>query len=91
MKTKKEIQKEIKALKACKAYAPQFTLFGDDNHANIDLQIRYLKGEIDLTAPEWDYYSDDEQSAILEAQSWEEGQAEESPASGWDSFKPKKK
>lgn len=64
-------------------------MFGDDNHKKIDLQIEYLRGEIDTTSAEWDEYSDHEQSAILEAQNWEEGDSEESPSSGWDNFKPK--
>lgn len=87
-RTQKEIDAEIKALEACKTWAPRRTIFGDDNHAKIDLQIQYLKGEIDITADEWGDYSDDEQSAILEAQNWEEGEEKESPSAGWDSFKP---
>lgn len=90
-KTQEQIESEIKALEECKGYVPRRTMFGDDNHANLDLQIEYLRGEIDVTADEWDDYSDDEQSAILEAQAWKEGQADESPSSGWDNHKPKPK
>lgn len=90
MKTQREIDKEIKALEACKGYVPQRTMFGDDNHAKLDLQIEYLRGEIDTTADEWNDYSDDDQSSILEAEAWKEDQGE-SPSSGWDSFKPKAK
>lgn len=88
--TEKQIAAEIKALEACKSYIPKRTMFGDDNIRKVDLQIEYLRGEIDTTAPEWEEYSDDEQSSILEAQNWEEGDSDESPSSGWDNFKPKK-
>jgi len=89
-RTQQEIQAEIKALEGCKAYAPHYTLFGDDNHRKLDLQIEYLKGEIDPTAQdEWESFSDDEQSAILEAQDWKERLTDESPSSGWDDRKMK--
>lgn len=91
MRTQKEIEKEIKALEACKGYAPKKTAFGDDNHVIINLQIEYLRGEIDTTCEEWSDFSDDEQSNILAAQAWEECQSDESPSSGWDSYKPKRK
>lgn len=91
-KTPAEVETEIKALEACKAYVPRRTAFGDDNHHNIDLQIEFLKGDIDTTADdEWEEYTDDEQSVIMEAQGWKEGQISESPSSGWDGFKPKTK
>lgn len=51
--TDKQIAAEIKALKACKLYAPKRTAFGDDNHRKIDLQIEYLQGQIDTTADEF--------------------------------------
>lgn len=88
-RTEKEIAAEIKALEACKQYIPHHTSFGDNNWKHVDLQIEYLRGDIDVTADEWNDYSDDEQSAILEAQAWEEGEAAESPSSGWDNYKPK--
>lgn len=90
-RNKKQIETEIKALQACKSYVPHFTVFGDDNHAKLDLQIEYLRGEIDIDANEWHDYTDDEQSSILEAECWKAGESDESPSSGWDSFKPKVK
>lgn len=88
-KSQLEVEAEIKALEACKGYIPRRTMFGDDNHRNVDLQIEYLRGQIDETADdEWNEYSDDEQSSILEAKGWQEGQIEESPSSGWDNYKP---
>jgi len=85
MKTQKEIDAEIKALEACKAYVPHHTVFGDDNHAKLDLQIEYLRGDLDTTAEEFNELSDDEQSAVTEAQEWESGDGG-SPSSGWDAL-----
>ena len=90
-RTKKEIAAEIKALEACKGYIPPQTSFGDDNFKILDLQIEYLRFGIDTTADEWNDYSADEQSNILDAQAWQEGQADESPSSGWDNYKPNKR
>jgi hypothetical protein len=88
-KTQKEIKAEIKALEACKTYAPSHSVFGDDNHRKLDLQVEYLKGEIDITSDEYQEYSIDEQTCIEEARDWEEGYQKESPSSGWDTFKKK--
>lgn len=88
-KTQVQINEEIKALEACKTYAPKRTLFGDDNHAIIDLQIEALKEEIDITSDKFYEQTEDAQSNILEAINWRDGETEESPSSGWDSFKPK--
>jgi hypothetical protein len=85
--TPDHIAAEIAALEDAKTYAPRRTAFGGDNHGKIDRQIEYLRGEIDLSAPEWDDFSEDEQTAILEAQSWKDGQSDESPSSGWDIYK----
>lgn len=91
MRKLNEIDAEIKALEGCKAFAPKYTMFNDDNHAKIDLQIDYLRGDIDVTSGEFEEYSCDEQSAIMEAKDWEEGLSNESPSSGWETFKPKAK
>ena len=88
--TDKQIAAEIVALKKCKAYVPARTMFGDDNHARIDRQIEYLSGDIDMTAPEWEEFGENEQSAILDAQSWQDGDSDESLTAGWKIFKPKK-
>ena len=90
--TGEEIQAEIKALEECKTFIPPRTMFGDDNIRKVDLQIEYLRGEIDTTADEFNEdYTSDEQRVILEAQDWEEGNADESPSSGWQTFRPKVK
>jgi hypothetical protein len=89
-KSQEEVQAEIRALEACKEYIPRRTMFGDDNHRKVELQIEYLRGDIDVTADdEWNEYSDDEQSSIMQAKDWEDGQLDESPSSGWDNYKPK--
>ena len=88
-RTKKQIEAEIAALTACKTYIPHYTKFGDDNHRNVDLQIEELRDGIDDTAGEWDEYNDNERDSIMEARNWKEGDSDESPSSGWDSYKPK--
>ncbi len=87
-RSKTEIESEIKALEACKSYIPRTTAFGDNNHRNVDLQIEELRDGIDDTAEEWNDYSEGEQSAIMEARYWKEGDEDESPSSGWDNYKP---
>jgi hypothetical protein len=88
--TPKQIEKEIKALEACKIYVPKRTAFGDDNHHKFDLQIEHLRDGIDMTSGEFYELSLDEQSVIQEAEDWKEGDVIESPSSGWSTFKPKK-
>jgi len=87
-RSQKQIADEIKALEACKTYIPRTTAFGDNNHRNVDLQIEELRDGIDDTADEWNDYSEGEQSAIMEARCWKEGDEDESPSSGWDNYKP---
>lgn len=88
-RTEQEIELEIKALEACKAYIPRTNAFGDNNHRKLDLQIEELRDGIDDTADEWNDYSEGEQRAIMEARYWKEGDEDESPSSGWDNYKPK--
>ena len=88
-RTQKEIKAEIKALEGCKRYVPKMNFFGDSNHNNLDLQIEELRHGIDDTADEWNDFSDSEQSAILHARDWREGDEKESPSSGWDNYKKK--
>lgn len=89
-RTPEEVQAEIEALEECKKYAPHYTAFGDDNHRGIDRQIEFLKGDIDTTAAEFDEdLSFDEQSQVFEAERWLEGEEDEAPSSGWDTWKPK--
>ncbi len=94
MRTPEEIDTEIKALEACKAYIPRLTTFGEDNHAHVDTMIAELRGEIveDETTDEWNERSEREQQAILDARAWKnEDEYTKPPSSGWDHFKPKPK
>lgn len=43
----------------------------------------------DTTADEWEEFSETEQSAILEAQAWADGQSDETPSEGWEMYRPK--
>jgi len=91
MKTKKEIDAEIKALEHCKTYAPHYSMFGADNWHGIDEQIGALAN--DLSEDDvYDQYDGrhDLQSAVLHAVQWRDGNEDEPASSGWDSFKPKK-
>lgn len=47
MRTKKEIDAEIKKLKEMKPRVRHFNAFGDDHHAAIYAQLEVLKGEVD--------------------------------------------
>lgn len=87
MRSQAEIQAEIAALEACKSYAPAFTAFGDNNHAKIDIQAQFLRGDIDEDDMESDEYTDDERDAISEAQQWQDGDSDDAPSAGWAHFK----
>lgn len=84
-----EIAAEIAALKACKTYAPKRSVFGENNHANIDLQITELEEEFDQTSEEWNELTPEEQMTVLDARDWADGHSDEAPSAGWDTFKPK--
>lgn len=90
-RTQQEIDAEIKALEASKGWAPHYTMFGDDNWRGIDRQIEFLNGDIDTGSTEFEELSDDEQSAVFEAEDWMTGEESEAPSKGWDTFKEKKK
>lgn len=47
MKTQKEIQKEIEALKAIRPNVRLTSIFGDDNLAALDAQIKVLEEDLD--------------------------------------------
>jgi hypothetical protein len=96
MKTKErsaqEVKDEIAAILACKAYAPHYTFFGDDNWRKMGLQAEALNGDIDTTCDEFlEQYTDDEQSEIIAAIEWRDGERDEKPSAGWDDRKPKTK
>ena len=47
MKTQEEIKKEIEALKAVRPKVRPFSIFGDDNLANLDAQVDVLEHDLD--------------------------------------------
>jgi len=87
MRTNEEIKTEIAALEACKSYAPSHTAFGDDNHAKIDIQLSFLRDEIDEYEMDTDDYTDGERDAVMEAKQWRDSDSDEAPSAGWDIFK----
>jgi hypothetical protein len=92
-KTDTEIQAEIAQLTGCKAYAPHFTIFGEDNWAGIDAQIDVLKEGLDEDQAQerFEPLEGGGPVNVVEAATnavrWREGDENESPSSGWDSFK----
>ncbi len=91
MRPQAKIDAEIAALELAKSYAPKRTMFGDDNHKKIDLQIEELRDGIDDTCEEWEDFNYKQQQAILEARKWKEGDSDDTPSAGWDIYKPAKK
>jgi len=59
MKTQKEIDKQIEALKAVRPRVKPFGAFGNDNLANLDAQIMVLEENLD-SEDVWDYWPDEE-------------------------------
>lgn len=90
-RTQKEIDKEMNALEDAKSYAPKMTMFGENNHDKIDRQIEFLRGDIDIDAPEFEEMDENEQASVLDAQAWLNGDSDDAPSAGWDLFKKKKK
>lgn len=86
-KSQSEIDAEIKALEACKAYVPVKSEFKERNHWKIDVQIDYLLEE--LTDGDFQDLGDSLQDAFWKAQNWLYNDGVESPSSEWDKFKPK--
>lgn len=89
MRSQPEIDAEIAALEACKNYIPKRSYFGDDNIAKVDQHIDALRGEIDITADEFNDFDEEEQSHIMQAIDWMNGDTDEKPSEGWDMYKPK--
>lgn len=89
--TSKQISAEIAALEKCKAYVPRWTTWREDNNANIDRAIEYLRGDLAIDSPKFHRLNERDQEAVYEAQRWQDGESKETPSSGWDLYKPKKK
>jgi len=78
MRTKKEIESEIAALKALKP-----TGFKRKTQATIDTAIEELSEGIDQTAEEWNDLSDEQRDIVNTAIAWRNGE-ETKPSEGWE-------
>lgn len=97
-KTQTEIAAEIKRLELCKTYAPRRTMFGKDNHAAIDEQIGALANGTtnDQAYDKWgdegrEDFDQDTLDSVLDVIRWRDGESDDVPSAGWDSYKPTKK
>jgi hypothetical protein len=88
MKTQKEIDDEIKALKTVRPKIKPRSSFGDDNLAAVDAQIEVLEQDLDSDEI-YDAYEDYEGDeyilgVALDARQWIDGESEyDSLATGW--------
>ena len=80
MKTNEEIKKEVEALKAIRPKVKPYSIFGDDNLANLDAQVNVLENNLD---PDDIYEQYDHADAseyvlegALEADNWRSGDSE---------------
>lgn len=88
MKTQKQIDAEIETLKSQKPRVPNFTAFGDDNWAAIDVQIEVLEKEMDQDAIDAKWPMDGEYhfyTAGCEAMDWRD-EDEDAPSKNWKSL-----
>ena len=79
MRTKQEIESEIKALKALKPVGS----FKDAIAVKIELAIDELEHGYDDTAAEWNDLNDSEQDIVMTARQWKEGDSDDKPSEGW--------
>lgn len=90
--TPDQIVAEIAAHRACKAYIPERTLFGDDNHAALDAAAEALSARISVDDA-YEQAGEDEPSnedqARIDAALWLAGDRADTLSSEWDSYKPK--
>lgn len=89
MKTKEQIESEIKALREMKPSVRHRTMFGDDNHAAIDAQIKVLEEGMseDAIYDEWPEDEEDahERDHARDAATWRDSDDPEdgAPSVGW--------
>lgn len=85
MRTKEQIEQEVKKLEEIKPKVRQFSVFGDDNHAAIEVQIAVLKGELNENGIFNKYEDNDHlRDNGLEALAWMQEESEvESLAEEW--------
>lgn len=95
MKTNEEIKQEIEALKAIRPNVRPYSIFGDDNLAQLDAQVAVLSGCMDEDDIYDEYDHADVDGNVLEsalhAWQWVCDEAEDdSLAEGWPLNKEKK-
>lgn len=85
-RTKEEIQKQIDGLKAMKKWFPHHSVFGDNNHAGIEVQLDILEGK--SFASDYEEFSEDNhwfpeedleyvRERAEEAEQWLNGESDE--------------
>lgn len=95
IRTPEQINNEINALRTLKPTVPEFTHFGDNNHAAIDAQLDVLEGGLSeddvydiYGQPEdedgQDFLDQNVLDAALDAARWVRGQDSSAPSSGWN-------
>ena len=80
MKSQKEINAQIKSLKAVRPKVRRVTAFGDDNLAKLDAQVKVLEDDLDSDDvwDEWPSLQGDMEIRIFasDAIAWREGDGE---------------
>ena len=95
--TSERVAEEVDRLKAIRPSVPQYSAFGEDNLAAIDVQISMLQGDVTLRelfrrGDDSSLYAGPTQYTLDQAQlvhDWMSGQLcsqESSPAEGWEVF-----
>lgn len=87
--TSKEIDAEVKKLKAMKPTVRKTSLFGDNHHDAIDAQIDVLKNRMSEDYAEGCYedYEDNVRDAVRDAAQWMAGEEVDStPSESWKSL-----
>ena len=86
MRTKPEVEKEVRTLTEMKPKVPHHSMFGDDNHEAIDAQISVLthqQSEDDI----YTLYEEDGTSHVLDsaldAYRWLKGEEDTAPSADW--------
>ena len=82
MRTKDEINQEIKALKKLVPVGQ----WKEKTTRSIAAAVEELEHGYDDTAEEWNELSDSERDGILNARQWKEGDSDEKPSEGWGSL-----
>lgn len=79
MRTKTEIQQEIKALRALKPVG----VWRSKTQRTIEVMIEELDQGWDITSEEWEELEFELKSAVTDARRWKERESEESPSLGF--------